>query len=45
VAAELAFSDQSHMTHSLKRYLGQTPAQLAKQASAAGGSAEVKDGS
>jgi hypothetical protein len=31
VAAELAFSDQSHMTHSLKRFLGQTPSQLAKQ--------------
>jgi AraC-like DNA-binding protein len=31
VAAELAFSDQSHMTHSLKRFLGQTPAQLARQ--------------
>lgn len=34
VAAELAFSDQSHMTHSLKRFLGQTPAQLARQAAA-----------
>lgn len=32
VAAELAFTDQSHMTHSLKRFLGQTPSQLAKQA-------------
>ena len=32
VAAELGFSDQSHMTHSLKRFLGQTPAQLARQA-------------
>jgi hypothetical protein len=31
VAAALAFTDQSHMTHSLKRFLGQTPAQLAKQ--------------
>lgn len=31
VAAELAFADQSHMTHSLKRFLGCTPAQLAKQ--------------
>ena len=31
VAAELAFTDQSHLTHSLKRLLGQTPAQLAKQ--------------
>jgi AraC-like DNA-binding protein len=33
VAAELAFSDQSHMTHSLKRFLGQTPSQLARQGS------------
>lgn len=31
VAAELAFADQSHMTHSLKRFLGQTPAQVARQ--------------
>lgn len=31
VAAELGFSDQSHMTHSLKRFLGQTPSQLARQ--------------
>lgn len=31
VAAELAFTDQAHMTHSLKRFLGQTPAQLARQ--------------
>lgn len=34
VAAELAFTDQSHMTHSLKRFLGQTPAQLARQGAA-----------
>lgn len=45
VAAELAFSDQSHMTHSLKRFLGQTPAQLARQASASTGSTDVKDAS
>jgi AraC-like DNA-binding protein len=31
VAAELGFSDQAHMTHSLKRFLGQTPRQVAKQ--------------
>jgi AraC-like DNA-binding protein len=31
VAAELAFTDQSHLTHSLKRFLGQTPAQVARQ--------------
>jgi len=30
VAAELGFSDQSHMSHSLKRFLGRTPSQLAK---------------
>lgn len=29
VAAELAFSDQAHLTHSLKRFLGQTPRQIA----------------
>lgn len=28
VAAELAFSDQAHLTHSLKRFLGQTPRQI-----------------
>jgi AraC-like DNA-binding protein len=28
VAAELEFSDQAHLTHSLKRYLGQTPRQI-----------------
>jgi AraC-like DNA-binding protein len=31
VAAELDFSDQAHLTHSLKRFLGQTPRQIAKQ--------------
>jgi AraC-like DNA-binding protein len=31
VAAELAFSDQAHMTHSLKRFLGQTPRQIASR--------------
>jgi AraC-like DNA-binding protein len=34
VAAELAFTDQAHLTHSLKRFLGQTPRQIAKQAAA-----------
>lgn len=34
VAAALAFTDQSHLTHSLKRFLGQTPGQLARQAAA-----------
>ena len=29
VAAELGFSDQAHLTHSLKRFLGQTPRQIA----------------
>jgi AraC-like DNA-binding protein len=32
VAAELAFSDQAHLSHSLKRLLGQTPGQIAKAA-------------
>lgn len=31
VAAELGFSDQAHLTHSLKRFLGQTPRQIARQ--------------
>lgn len=31
VAAELGFSDQAHLTHSLKRFLGQTPRQIAKK--------------
>jgi AraC-like DNA-binding protein len=31
VAAELDFSDQAHLTHSLKRFLGKTPRQIAKQ--------------
>jgi len=35
VAAELGFSDQAHLTHSLKRFLGQTPRQMAKQHGAA----------
>jgi AraC-like DNA-binding protein len=30
VAAELGFSDQAHLTHSLKRFLGQTPRQIAR---------------
>ena len=30
VAAELDYSDQAHLTHSLKRFLGQTPRQIAK---------------
>ncbi len=30
VAAELEFTDQAHLTHSLKRFLGQTPRQIAK---------------
>ena len=34
VAAELEFTDQAHLTHSLKRFLGQTPRQIAKQARA-----------
>jgi AraC-like DNA-binding protein len=29
VAAELGFSDQAHLTHSLKRFLGRTPRQIA----------------
>ena len=29
VAAELDFSDQAHLTHSLKRFLGRTPRQIA----------------
>jgi len=29
VAADLGFSDQAHLTHSLKRFLGQTPRQIA----------------
>lgn len=29
VAAELQFSDQAHLTHSLKRFLGQTPREIA----------------
>jgi AraC-like DNA-binding protein len=32
VAAELDFSDQAHLTHSLKRLLGQTPRQIARHA-------------
>jgi AraC-like DNA-binding protein len=36
VAAELGFSDQAHLTHSLKRFLGQTPRQIATQHAAAG---------
>ena len=32
VAAELEFTDQAHLSHSLKRFLGQTPRQIAKQA-------------
>lgn len=31
VAAELGFSDQAHLTHSLKRFLGQTPRQIARK--------------
>ena len=31
VAAELGFSDQAHLTHSLKRFLGHTPRQIAGQ--------------
>jgi len=31
VGAELGFSDQAHLTHSLKRFLGQTPRQITKQ--------------
>ena len=31
VAAELGFSDQAHLTHSLKRVLGNTPRQIAMQ--------------
>jgi AraC-like DNA-binding protein len=34
VAAALGFTDQSHLTHSLKRFLGQTPGQLARQGAA-----------
>lgn len=34
VAAALAFTDQSHLTHSLKRFLGQTPGRLARQGAA-----------
>jgi len=30
VAAELGFSDQAHMSHSLKRLLGRTPREIAK---------------
>ena len=33
VAAELGFTDQAHLTHSLKRFLGMTPRQIAKQGS------------
>lgn len=35
VAAELGFTDQAHMTHSLKRLLGQTPREIAKGGSTA----------
>jgi AraC-like DNA-binding protein len=31
VAAGLAFADQAHLSHSLKRFLGQTPRQIANQ--------------
>lgn len=34
VAAELGFSDQAHLSHSLKRFLGQTPRQIAKKSPA-----------
>jgi AraC-like DNA-binding protein len=30
VAAHLGYSDQSHMTRSLKQLLGRTPAQIAR---------------
>lgn len=34
VAAELGFSDQAHLSHSVKRFLGQTPGQIAAHATA-----------
>jgi AraC-like DNA-binding protein len=37
VAAELEFTDQAHLTHSLKRFLGQTPRQIAGHRGAARG--------
>jgi len=32
VAVELGFTDQAHLSHSLKRFLGQTPRQVARPA-------------
>jgi AraC-like DNA-binding protein len=36
VAAELAFSDQAHLSHSLKRFLGQTPREIARPRGSSG---------
>lgn len=39
VAAELDFSDQAHLSHSLKRFLGETPRQIARRSQLPGNAA------
>jgi AraC-like DNA-binding protein len=33
-ASELGYFDQAHLTHSLKRFIGKTPAQIAQKSTA-----------